>query len=278
MKDPNRVVLAGDWHGNTGWACHVVEQAAKLLADEEQKVILHAGDFGVWPGQAGRSYLDEVARVLWLHRIKLLFADGNHEWHPELIALREEELRKGNDGLVSIDREDNTTQSFTGLVPLDREDGGSPRIFWAPRGYRWTWHGKTWMALGGAVSVDAAMRVKGKSWWPEETFTGEQLKHATRPGKVHVMLTHDSPSAVRMSFGELPRAWDIMDVARSTAHREQLQSVVDKIKPEVLVHGHYHQSVRQTIEPYGTQVIGLDMDGVDGNYTLFDTRELKEIS
>lgn len=261
MKDPNRVVLAGDWHGNTGWACHVVEQAAKLLADEEQKVILHAGDFGVWPGQAGRSYLDEVARVLWLHRIKLLFADGNHEWHPELIALREEGLRTG----------------VLGLIPIDSCAVTRARIFWAPRGHRWKWHGKTWMALGGAVSVDAALRVKGKSWWPEETFTGEQLKHATRPGKVHVMLTHDSPSAVRMSFGELPRAWDIMDVARSTAHREQLQDVVDKIKPEVLVHGHYHQSVRQTIEPYGTQVIGLDMDGVDGNYTLFDTRELKEI-
>lgn len=260
MSDPNAVLLAGDWHGNDGWACHVIEEAAKLLVDEEQKVILHAGDFGIWPGQAGRKYVDAVAHALWLLRIKLLFADGNHEWHPELIALREEELRKGNGGLVPIDRDDDLA-----------------RIFWTPRGYRWSWHGKTWMGLGGAVSVDAAVRTKGRSWWPEETLTGEQLKHATRPGKVDVMLTHDAPSAVKMTFGQPPSFWDVMDLARSDAHRDQLQDVVDKLQPQALIHGHYHQVVRTSIPPYGTEVIGLDMDGTDGNYTLFDTRTLKEI-
>jgi hypothetical protein len=262
VSDPGAVVLAGDWHGNSGWACHVIEEAAKLLADEEQKVILHAGDFGVWPGGEARTYLDQVSGALYSADAELWFVDGNHEWHPELLELLNEERQYGGQG----------------FVPIDSDELETSRIKWIPRGNRWNWHGKTWMGLGGAVSVDAAVRVKGRSWWPEETLTGEQLKHAIRPGKVDVMLTHDSPSAVRMSFGPPPSFWDPMDLARSAAHREQLQNVVDKIKPELLIHGHYHRHVRQTIEPYGTNVIGLDMDGENGNYTLLDTRTLKEIS
>jgi Calcineurin-like phosphoesterase len=261
VTDPGAVVLAGDWHGNSGWAGHVIGKAAHLLRREKRKIILHTGDFGVWPGAAGREFLDEMSFDLQFAEIELWFVDGNHEWHPELIALREEELRKGNSGLVPIDRDDDTA-----------------KIFWIPRGHRWQWHRKTWMGLGGAVSVDKAIREKQKlGWWPQETFTGEQLKHATRPGKVHVMLTHESPSAVRMSFGQPPSLWEPEDLARSAAHREQLQDVVDKIQPELLIHGHYHRHVRQTIEPYGTKVIGLDMDGENRNYTLLDTRDLFEV-
>lgn len=261
MRDPSAVVLAGDWHGNGGWARWAIGKAGEMLKREDRKIILHAGDFGVWPGEAGRKYLDEVSLALHLADVELWFADGNHEWHPELIALREEERGKGNNGLVPIDRDDDTA-----------------RIYWAPRGHRWKWHGRTWMALGGAVSVDKAIRQKEKlGWWPEETFTGEQLKHATRPGKVHVMLTHDAPSAVRMSFGRPPRSWEPDDLLRAQAHREQLQDVVDKLQPEVLIHGHYHRDVRQTIEPYGTRVLGLDMDGEQGNFTLFDTLDLFEV-
>jgi hypothetical protein len=261
MTDPGAVVLAGDWHGNQGWGRHVIGKAAELLRREKRKIILHAGDFGVWPGAAGRQFLDDISFSLQLADIELWFVDGNHEWHPELIALREEELSHGNHGLVPIDR-----------------PGPEASIFWIPRGHRWTWHHKTWMGLGGAVSVDKVIREEQKlGWWPEETFTGEQLKHAMRSGKVHVMLTHDSPSAVRMSFGQPSRLWDVMDLARSDAHREQLQDVVDKIQPEALIHGHYHRDIRQTIEPYGTKVIGLDMDGEQGNYTLLDTRDLIEV-
>lgn len=261
MNDPDFVVLAGDWHGNTGWACHVVEEAAKLLPDERQKIIVHAGDFGVWPGAAGRRYLDEVAKALWIHGVYLWFVDGNHEWHPELIALRKEEQGKGNQG----------------LVPIDSCSTSRARIFWIPRGHRWEWNHQVWMGLGGAVSVDAAVRTEGKTWWREEAFTAEDLDRARSLGHADVMVTHDVPDAVKLTFDPPPRFWDVMDIARSDAHRAQLQDVVDVVQPEVLVHGHAHQVVRTTIAPYGTQVIGLHMDGENGNYTLFDTRTLKEV-
>lgn len=263
MKDPNHVVLAGDWHGNTGWACHVVEQAAKLLAAEEQKIIVHAGDFGIWPGQEGRTYLDDLSATLAAHDIEVQFVDGNHEWHPELIALREEERQRNG---------------AHGLIPIDSESLRDAFIKWIPRGHRWTWHRKTWMGLGGAVSVDAAARIKGRSWWPEEAFTAEDLDRARAGGNADVMITHEAPSAVPLVYGRIPSFWDPLDLARAAAHREQLQDVVDVVQPKVLVHGHAHQVVRTTIAPYGTDVIGLHMDGVSGNYTLFDTRALKEVS
>lgn len=262
MKDPNHVVLAGDWHGNTGWACHVVEQAAKLLADEPQKIIVHAGDFGIWPGQEGRDYLTDLTDTLAAHEVEVWFVDGNHEWHPELIALREEERRNGGHG----------------LVPIDDEILDNAYIRWIPRGHRWEWNRKVWVGLGGAISVDAAARTKGRSWWPEEAYTREDLDRVRSLGHADVMIAHDVPSAVKLSYGPVPSFWDPMDLARADAHREQLQDVVDVVQPSVLVHGHVHQVVRASIKPYGTRVIGLDMDGRDGNFTLLDTRTLEEVS
>jgi hypothetical protein len=265
MSDPNRVVLAGDWHGNARWACHVIEQSAKLLADEDIRVILHAGDFGFWPGQDGEDYLYEVCEALEDWDLEVLFVDGNHEWHPELLTLLAEDDKNWS-GPNDI------------AVPVGRDAEGMVRVSWIPRGHRWRWHHKTWMGLGGAVSVDKAERKRrGYGWWPEETFTGEQLDHARRPGKVDVMLTHDVPAAVPLDFGRPPSFWDPLDIARSDAHRNQLQDVVDVLQPKVLIHGHAHRVVRTSIPPYGTEVIGLDMDGTDGNYTLFDTRTLKEV-
>ncbi len=46
--DPSRVLLAGDWHGNLGWGLAVVDHAA----DAHAEVIVHVGDFGIWPGSA----------------------------------------------------------------------------------------------------------------------------------------------------------------------------------------------------------------------------------
>ena len=38
------------------------------------------------------------------------------------------------------------------------------RIWHLPRGHRWRWHGRDWLALGGAVSLDRAVRTAGVNW------------------------------------------------------------------------------------------------------------------
>lgn len=59
-----RIVVAGDWHGDTAWAMHVIEQAAALGMD----TILHVGDLGVLgPGDVGSSFTFKLQGQLDKH-------------------------------------------------------------------------------------------------------------------------------------------------------------------------------------------------------------------
>jgi len=130
-SEPRRVVVAGDWHGNTPWAQKVIRQAATALAAEDRRIIVQLGDFGIWPGRAGRNYLSQLDATLAATTSELWFVDGNHEDFRQLAR-----LRPGPDGREQV----------------------AGRIWHLPRGYRWTWHGRTWLALGGGVSLDKAGR------------------------------------------------------------------------------------------------------------------------
>ncbi|MCP9964555.1 metallophosphoesterase [Actinomadura madurae] len=242
----------GDWHGNAAWARSVIRRLPELLPDESPRIVLHAGDFGIWPGPQGWAYLRgldldlaRVGGVLW-------FVDGNHEDHPRLAELPDAG-HQGGHGRVS------------------------DRIFHLRRGHRWTWHGRTWLALGGAVSLDRAVRAEGMSWWPEEEIAEEEARRAIAGGPADVMLTHDCPARVAHEFSPLPSFWDGEDLKRSDAHRELLQTVVDAVKPGHLFHGHLHRAyTRDVAMPHGqVRVTGFDCDGVDGNWGVLDVAAMK---
>lgn len=259
--EPCRIVVAGDWHGNSRQASHVIRTAAKVLAGEPLRLVVHCGDFGVWPGPHGAAYLEAVRRACDEHGVFVRFVDGNHEDFTQLEHLR---VRERWDG-----REAGDWLGF----PADPAP-----VAWIPRGYRWTWHGRTWLALGGAASVDRAVRTEGRDWWPQEEITGEQAAMVARDGPVDVMVTHDCPAGVVHSFPPPPSFWDVRDLARSDAHRERLQRVVDAVRPRWLMHGHLHRSYQLTASfSYGPcEVTGLDRDGGDGsNWAVLDTERME---
>jgi hypothetical protein len=67
---PDRVALAGDWHGNTAWAVRAVRKMAALLPPDGPRVIVHLGDFGIWPGARGGSFnwaILDIRSMRWLH-------------------------------------------------------------------------------------------------------------------------------------------------------------------------------------------------------------------
>lgn len=243
--EPRRILVAGDWHGNADWAVKVIGRAAKLLDDTEpEPLILHLGDFGVWPGPGGAAYLNRVGGACFAYGVRLLFIDGNHEDFTQL-----EDLRIHDDQIVN----------------------------WVPRGHRWNWHDRQWLALGGGVSLDRASRTEGLSWWPEEEITPEQAAKVIVDGGVDVMVTHDCPSGVRHTFPPTPSFWDARDLARSDAHRERLQRVVDAVQPSHLLHGHLHIGYqRMTDFGYGpVQVTGLNRDGEKHNYAVLDVKTME---
>jgi hypothetical protein len=152
------------------------------------------------------------------------------------------------------------------------------RIWHLPRGYRWTWHRREWLALGGGVSLDRVARVQGETWWPQEEIQPEQAKDAISGGPADVMVTHDCPSSLTHRFPPPPSWWDPGDLARSDAHRNLLQTVVDGVRPGHLIHGHLHLSYARTVEmSHGpVQVTGLDADGAQqGNWAVLNIQTME---
>lgn len=205
---PEQVLIAGDWHSNAQFAVQVLKQAH---ADGITH-ILHVGDFGIWPGQDGVKFLRTLDRQLETYGQTLWFLDGNHEDHDQLDAL-----------------------------PIDPQTGVrrlAGRIFHLPRGFRWSWAGRTWMALGGATSLDRKRRIPGRSWWSQEEITERDVAAATADGFVDVMLTHDCPAGVPIPG--LTEGWDPHELLRAHAHQQRLARVVHAVRPELLIHGHFH--------------------------------------
>jgi hypothetical protein len=255
-SDPGLVMAAGDWHGNLNWASGRVFSAWKKLEGEPRKIIVHCGDFGFYDDRGGRYYLDTLNAVCERHDIEIWAVDGNHEDHGYLA----EKLRD---------------------CPPRQKAWIRHRIAWLPRGYRWQWHGRTWLALGGAVSVDKALREEGVSWWPQEEITREQADAVIAAGHADVVIAHDAPSSVPMTFPEKPAAWDWADIRRSEAHRELAEEIRQGITPSWWLNGHYHHSaVRHVRDAHGEMLaVQLDCDGSSYrsrsvNSIILDTRTM----
>ena len=249
---PGLVVVAGDWHGNRHWSVNIVERLPELLPDERPRVVVHCGDFGIWSNQAGQDYLSHLSRALRAVDAYLFFVDGNHEDHTLL-------------------------RKFAATSPVGAPVQVTTRIWWLPRGFRWTWWGNSWLALGGAVSVDRVFRTAGVDWWPEEEISDADVAAAAYGGPVDVMVCHDRPSCAPLALARPPTSWRQCDLRRSDLHRQRLQAVVDHVKPRLLVHGHYHCDDDTVVPvPWGElRVTGIGMDGGPRpNVRVLNTRSL----
>ncbi|MBN9620892.1 MAG: metallophosphatase [Actinobacteria bacterium] len=202
---------------------------------------MHLGDFGYWvPDPATRKYLFRVEKRLGELDMRLLFVDGNHEDHDRLIA-----------------------------VPLDPASGLRPisdHIAHLPRGHRWSWQDKdgrswTWLALGGAISVDRHHSKIRKSWWPAEALTEADVASATNDGVVDVLVSHDAPARVPVPTIDRKLGWPTDVMVDADSHRQLLLTACERLRPRQLWHGHYH--CRYDSQLYlGTVEARPDWDGV----------------
>jgi len=250
MADPQQILVAGDWHGSVDWALDIIRRLPTLLPHESPRLILHCGDFGIWPGTAGERFLYKLNRELELVNGSILFVDGNHDATPVLDRLPQQ----GGRGRTS------------------------DRIWHLPRGHRWQWHSRTWAAVGGGVSLDRVARTEGRNWWPGEEISDDQEKHIIAGGPVDVMVSHDRPSSVIHTFPDRPAWWDQADVDRSERHEERLQRIADALQPAHLMHGHLHRAYARTVRmSHGdVHVTGFDCDGSErGNWAVLNVETLE---
>lgn len=244
FANPGRLLLAGDWHGDSVWARRVIRRAP--VGADGRRLVVQLGDFGVWPGGSGKRYLDAVAVALAEAEVVCLFLDGNHEDFPQLSRLP---IR--GDGLREV----------------------RPRLFHVPRGARWTWSGVRFLALGGATSLDRPWRTAGRDWWPEEEITRDDIDRAVGGGRCDVMLTHDAPAGVDVPGLPPASTWDPGEIERADRHRDLLREVVESVQPAWLFHGHFHSRYDGTLRlsnGHQLSVVGLanEWTGSDGYLEL----------
>jgi predicted phosphodiesterase len=233
LAEPDRIAVAGDWHGDAAWAY----DAAETAVHANIQAIVHLGDFGY---RFHPNYLRTLDNALSSHRVPLLFVDGNHEDHKWL-------ARQPVDG--------------RGLRRI------SDWVWHLPRGFRWTWHGLRFLALGGAHSVDGIWRrQQNLMWHVEERITRADVARAVAGGRADVLVSHDCPTGVVIPTVDdrtEPAPFPEIELLRAEEHRQILRGVVDQVQPRVVWHGHYHVAYETYVDlGYGPVLVaGLDCDG-----------------
>lgn len=253
MYEPTKLAIAGDWHGNPGWARHAIEYAKDNGAD----AMIQVGDFGFWRPEDPDSaeYLKRVSTAVKKHEMPFFWLPGNHEYWPGL-----PELGRGK-----------------------RPSLINGNLIFLPIGYRWEWWGKRFMAVGGAFSIDRFLRTEGKGWWPEEVLTDEDVNWCChQPHGMDVIFSHDCPTGIDIpGIGpdSKPRGgaqhWPPLMLEQAGQHRRMMKSIWDKHKPQRWYHGHFH--VPHTTW-YGPTIFeGLHMDGttMGQNVSFLTPEDLK---
>lgn len=247
--DVDRVAFAGCWHANLDWA----ETALRSAAERHARVLVHTGDFGYTYTPTFVVGINDLARQ---YGITIAFVDGNHDNHDYLRRLEE-----NPDG----------TRRLT------------DHVHYLPRGLRWKWNGVSFLALGGARSIDRARRYLDQEpyWWQGETVQNVDIAKAVAPGQVDVMVSHDSPSGVVIpNFDSFSDRYGDVEILAAGAHRRSIRRVVDEVRPKLIIHGHYHAFyTRQENWGWGeVKVIGLDRDGSSAfrNVVVLDINEIRQ--
>jgi predicted phosphodiesterase len=252
-----RILLAGDTHGNIKHVRYLIRMAAQRGIS----IVFVVGDFGAWEHAAkGVRFFDDVDGAAKAAGVTVFFLDGNHD-KTSLV------LEKYGD---CVDSE--------GFLIC------RPNLRYAPRGHRWTWGSKRFLAFGGAYSVDKFMRLdeehqahklalelrnsglryvnvdaSGTLWFPEEEASDEEFERVLRDRtRVDVLLTHDKPD------GSTPPGWTYKQPVECYRNQVRIQQIADLVTPTLLVHGHLHYPYEQDVRlaPSGAtmRVIGLDCD------------------
>lgn len=196
-----KIMVIGDVHGRFG-------DLNTFINKRQPDILLACGDFGYWPKQFNKKYLDNVGKTrTWKADIKnpnthIYWCDGNHEDHWEL--------------------RDRTTDELW------------PNVFYQPRGtVRMLPDGRNVLFLGGAACIDKQYRTYGYDWFPEEMITQRDI-YQLPDVKVDIVVTHTAPNEFVFKDKRFTER-----TFRDTC-RDALTFVLNKYKPKRWLFGHFH--------------------------------------
>lgn len=123
---------------------------------------------------------------------------------------------------------------------------------WIPDGSILNYFGKNILFIGGAKSIDDALRVEGISWWRDEECTYSQLNSfidkaiETQPD---IIVTHTCPISVS------EEVFNLYSVDKTTTSNA-LEALFENYKPKLWIFGHWHRSIDKTLD--GTRFMCLN--------------------
>lgn len=242
-----KIMVVGDTHGDGYHAAHVLEEAKA----QGISTILQVGDFGfLWRDPMVFSQLD---RALESYGISMWWLDGNHENFELMESM--------------------------GVTPDDETDTWmTPRIRYLPRGFRFEVDGVRFLAFGGATSIDRLSRSPHITWWPQEAIQVRQVTRVAAEPPVDIMVTHEVPFGVPSMETFLQGTahhWRAGPLRDSLDSRRHMAEVVDRVKPKMLIHGHYHHRYSAF---YGSvRIEGLNGSSSPANsWLVLDTDRMDE--
>ncbi len=163
--------MLGDLEGDRDWAVSILRTLGQR---GDVEVVCQLGDLRFGMGEQPEGYLAAIDAACAEHGLRLLCINGNHENWARLDQLWTEPRWRHDDG---------------SLKPIEASD----HVTILPRGYRWQLGGRSFVALGGAPSLNRHLLTEGVDWWPTEVIEDQHYTATVAGGHADVMLTHDSP-------------------------------------------------------------------------------------
>lgn len=117
-------------------------------------------------------------------------------------------------------------------------------------------NGEKFLFVGGAVSIDRAIRVPHMSWWPNEEFV---LKPELVE-KVDILITHSGPSWIGPTDKKLISHYCARDATlwdECVDERKAHEKLIELCKPKKHYLGHFHMS--ESVEMNGCKHRLLDI-------------------
>ncbi len=209
------IYLTGDTHGRfdrIGTFCRKMQTTT-------DDILIILGDAGINFHRGVRDILRKEALVQL--PITLLCIHGNHERRPESLNIYTEQEWHG--GTVYV-------------------ENNFPNLLFAKDGEVYDLDGQKAIVIGGAYSIDKALRVEGQSWWPDEQPAPEIKARVEQAldqlnWKVDVVLSHTTPLKYEPTEVFI-RGIDQSKVDKTT--EVWLDSIEDRLTYRHWYCGHYH--------------------------------------
>lgn len=258
-----KVMVVGDTHGLGQVVQHKAKIAKRLRCDK----MLIVGDFGMWPGRGGIAFLDDCNEAAREYGIDIYALPGNHEDHDQWNAwLDSPHAVKDGDKFTFV----------------------RSHVRISPKVHGWKWNNKRFYICGGAVSIDKKLRRLGESYWPNETFSEENLRSVQKYAgpDIDYLFTHDASDHTNWGF-------HLVADPDSQQNRRRIDKAIAALRPRMQFHGHMHaryewlntasHGQRNTAFGYddsewngkATLTYGLECNGDADSWMVLDTNKDK---